>query len=82
MDRRQQGPAAALFTAGNSAPFMAFAGLWERWIDPETLQEMLSATIIVGAASKWMRKYHDRMPIILDRRISMRGITDRPALRC
>lgn len=54
------------FTAADGAPVMALAGLWERWTDPETLQEMLSATIIVGAASKWMRKYHDRMPMMLD----------------
>ncbi len=27
---------------------------------------MLSATIIVGPANKWMSGYHDRMPIILD----------------
>lgn len=54
------------FTAADGAPVMALAGLWERWTDPETQQEMLSATIIVGAASEWMRKYHDRMPMLLD----------------
>jgi putative SOS response-associated peptidase YedK len=54
------------FTAADGAPVMALAGLWERWNDPDTLEEMLSATIIVGAASKWMRKYHDRMPMMLD----------------
>ena len=25
-----------------------------------------SATIIVGAANEWMRRFHDRMPVILD----------------
>jgi putative SOS response-associated peptidase YedK len=54
------------FTTADGAPVMTLAGLWERWTDPETLQEMLSATIIVGAASEWMRKYHDRMPMMLD----------------
>jgi putative SOS response-associated peptidase YedK len=54
------------FTAADGAPVMALAGLWERWTDPEILQEMLSATIIVGAASQWMRKYHDRMPMMLE----------------
>jgi putative SOS response-associated peptidase YedK len=27
---------------------------------------LLSATIIVGAANRWMQRFHDRMPIILD----------------
>ncbi len=54
------------FTDANGEPIIAFAGLWERWEDPFTHEELLSATIIVGPASKWMRAYHDRMPMLLD----------------
>ena len=44
---------------------MAFAGLWDRWTDPASGDEVLSATIIVSGASEWMTPYHDRMPVLL-----------------
>jgi putative SOS response-associated peptidase YedK len=45
---------------------LAFAGLWDRWIDPENFDEVISATIIVSGASAWMAPYHDRMPVLLE----------------
>jgi putative SOS response-associated peptidase YedK len=42
-----------------------FAGLWDRWIDPATKEEILSCTVIVSGASEWMTPYHDRMPVLL-----------------
>jgi hypothetical protein len=30
-----------------------FAGLWDRWIDPATKEEILSCTVIVSGASEW-----------------------------
>jgi len=45
---------------------LAFAGLWDRWIDPDNFDEVISATIIVSGASAWMRPYHDRMPVLLE----------------
>jgi putative SOS response-associated peptidase YedK len=53
------------FSARDSRP-LAFAGLWERCRNPETEENVDSATIIVGPANEWMRPYHDRMPVILD----------------
>ncbi len=44
---------------------VAFAGLWDRWTDPASGDEVLSATIIVSGASEWMTPYHDRMPVLL-----------------
>jgi putative SOS response-associated peptidase YedK len=32
-----------LFTAANGSPLLAFAGLWERWRDPNTGEEVLSS---------------------------------------
>jgi len=55
-----------LFTAADGSPILAFAGLWDRWRDPESGDEVLSCTIIVCGASAWMKTYHDRMPVILD----------------
>ncbi len=44
---------------------MAIASLWDRWTDPASGDEVLSATIIVSGASEWMTAYHDRMPVLL-----------------
>jgi putative SOS response-associated peptidase YedK len=54
-----------LFTAADGRPVLAFAGLWDRWSDPDNFDEVISATIIVSSASAWMRPYHDRMPVLL-----------------
>ena len=54
-----------LFTAADGSPVLAFAGLWDRWTDPASGDEVLSATIIVSGASAWMTPYHDRMPVLL-----------------
>ncbi|MGI3904112.1 MAG: SOS response-associated peptidase [Janthinobacterium lividum] len=54
-----------LFTAADGVPVLAFAGLWDRWTDPTSGDEVLSATIIVSGASAWMEPYHDRMPVLL-----------------
>ena len=54
-----------LFTAGDGSPVLAFAGLWDRWPDPESGDDVLSATIIVSSASAWMAPFHDLMPVLL-----------------
>jgi putative SOS response-associated peptidase YedK len=40
--------------------------LWDRWIDPDNFDEVISATIIVSGASAWMTPCHDRMPVLLE----------------
>lgn len=55
-----------LFTAGDGSPMLAFAGLWEKWRNPATGEDVLSCTMIVSGASEWMRPYHDRMPVLLN----------------
>ena len=45
---------------------LAFAGLWSRWRDIDTDDEVLSATIIVTNANETLRPIHDRMPVILE----------------
>lgn len=44
---------------------MAFAGLWDRWTDTETGEEVLSCTIVTRDADRWMSKIHNRMPAML-----------------
>jgi putative SOS response-associated peptidase YedK len=54
-----------LFTASDGSPLMALAGLWDRWRDPKTGEDILSCTLIVTGATEWMTPYHDRMPAVL-----------------
>lgn len=44
---------------------MGFAGLWDRWTDTQTGEEIISCTMITRAANKWMEAIHDRMPAML-----------------
>lgn len=48
-------------------PVFAFAGLWDRWRDPETDEWVRSCTIITGDANDVVRPIHDRMPVVLAR---------------
>ena len=54
-----------LFTAADGSPILAFAGLWDRWRDPATAEDVLSCTMVVSGANAWMTPYHDRMPVLL-----------------
>lgn len=51
-------------TLGDRGPF-AFAGLWERWNDPEG-EVVESCTIITTEANPLLAPIHGRMPVILD----------------
>ena len=46
-------------------PF-AMAGLWERWTNKETDEEVRSCSIITIGPNELMGPIHDRMPVILD----------------
>jgi putative SOS response-associated peptidase YedK len=46
---------------------LSFAGLWDRWKNPETGELVTSCTIIVTDANALTRPIHDRMPVVLDR---------------
>jgi putative SOS response-associated peptidase YedK len=59
-------------TSGKPAPYavapregmFAFAGLWERWRNPDG-SILRSFTIVTGPANPLCRPIHDRMPVIL-----------------
>lgn len=46
---------------------MAFAGLWEHWVDPDAREDVVSCTVIVTAANPFMARLHTRMPVIVGR---------------
>ena len=68
--------------AGTKIPFnirlkggipFAFAGLWDRWMDPEG-QTVYSFTIITVPANERISDIHDRMPVILHRNDEQRWL--------
>jgi putative SOS response-associated peptidase YedK len=55
------------FISAADGDVLSFAGLWDRWKNPETGEPVTSSTIIVTDANALTRPIHDRMPVILDR---------------
>jgi putative SOS response-associated peptidase YedK len=55
------------FTRANGQ-ILGFAGLWDRWKDPKTGEDILSCSIVTIGSSQWMGRYHNRMPAVLDER--------------
>jgi len=45
---------------------LCFAGLWERWADPQTARPLDTFTILTTTPNTLMGKLHHRMPVILD----------------
>ena len=41
------------------------AGLWSRWNDQSSGDELWSCTVIVKEADDWYRQFHDRMAVLL-----------------
>jgi putative SOS response-associated peptidase YedK len=54
------------FHLADNLPF-CFAGLWERWRDPETKTALESFTIITTDANELMAPIHNRMPVMLSK---------------
>ena len=48
---------------------MALAGLWERWKDPDDGATLHSFTVITGPPNELVAPIHNRMPVILPRRV-------------
>jgi putative SOS response-associated peptidase YedK len=44
---------------------MVMAGLWSKWKDPKSGDEILSCTILTCGPNDVMAELHDRMPVIL-----------------
>jgi putative SOS response-associated peptidase YedK len=55
------------FISAADGGVLSFAGLWDRWKNPETGEPMTSCTIIVTDANELTRPIHDRMPVVLDK---------------
>lgn len=48
----------------DGSPF-AIAGLWERWTEPESGEDVITCTLITTTPNRLMADIHNRMPVIL-----------------
>ena len=55
------------FISAADGSVLSFAGLWDRWKNPETGELVISCTIIVTDANELTRPIHDRMLVVLDK---------------
>ena len=55
------------FISAADGGVLSFAGLYDRWKNPETGERIASCTIIVTDANELTRPIHDRMPVVLDK---------------
>src|SRR5262249_15882431 len=65
-ERMPDGRQPYFFSAADGG-VLSFAGLWDRWTNPETAEPVVSCTIIATDANQPTRPIHDRMPVILDK---------------
>lgn len=61
---RPDGKQPFYFTSAEGS-LLAFAGLWDTWQQPDG-SSLLSDTIITTAPNGFVKRFHDRMPVILD----------------
>ena len=58
---------------------MVMAGLWAKWKDPKSSDEIQSCTILTTSSNEVIAKLHDRMPVILDRADWPKWLGEEPA---
>jgi putative SOS response-associated peptidase YedK len=63
--RQQANGKTPWFVSPASGEPLAFAGLWEAWVDRSSGELLETATIVTTAAVGFLRELHDRMPVVL-----------------
>src|SRR5262249_50146141 len=53
------------FTAADGSTVLTMAGLWDRWANVETKEQLLSCTMLITEPNRYVAEVHDRMPVIL-----------------
>jgi len=51
------------------------AGLWDDWKNVDTKERLLSCTILITDANRFVAEVHDRIPVFCGPSSSMRGST-------
>ena len=62
------------FTRVDGEP-MTFAGLWDEWKDKATGEVLKSCTMLITEPNDFVAEVHDRMPVVLEPKISRPGST-------
>jgi len=55
-------------------PLFAMAGLWNRWTNYETGEEIPTFAVITTEANEFMKLIHDRMPVVLPQESALQWI--------
>jgi putative SOS response-associated peptidase YedK len=76
LDAKTKQPFAIVPTDGR---LFAFAGLWDRWRDPETKAIVRTFSILTGRPNEVVEPIHIRMPVILDEDNWAKWLGDEPA---
>jgi putative SOS response-associated peptidase YedK len=58
---------------------MVMAGLWSKWRDPASGEEVLSCTVLTCAPNKAMAEIHNRMPVIPGEKDWAKWLGEEPA---
>ena len=58
---------------------LAFAGVWENWLDKESGEWVRSVAIITTEANAALRSLHDRMPVVVAKEDFARWLGEEPA---
>lgn len=64
-----QGPKQPMYIALRDHAVFGFAGLWERWTEPESGEVWTTCTILTGEPNELVTPIHDRMAVILPREL-------------
>jgi len=67
-ERKAKGKLPHFIFAADGSP-LPLAGLWSSWKDPETGERLRTCTILTGPPSDVVASLHDRMPVVVPRRL-------------
>lgn len=59
------GPKVPMYITLRDRSVFGFAGLWERWTEPESGEAITTCTIITGPPNELVAPIHNRMPVII-----------------
>lgn len=65
--KKPDGEKQPYFISMKDEPLLAFAGLWEKWIDKQANEVIFTCTIITTDANETIMPLHHRMPVILNK---------------
>jgi putative SOS response-associated peptidase YedK len=64
---QKSGPKVPMYISMAGHEVFGFAGLWERWTEPDSGEAITTCTIITGPPNELIAPIHNRMPVILPR---------------